>query len=188
MANMENPISIRVPKELLAELDIISEAERRSRSFLILEAVREKYGARTAAGIERVDKEIAAKKIADVSAVAERGEGAPPACAPRGKVEEGGIIGGGEKIAEEKPVPDILLPIARTPELMASLRKIAAGKVHPDDTLAKMGASGHGSGLVEPQEVDLCWRKEYNPETGQTGACGRPKGHKGKCGAWEVVD
>jgi hypothetical protein len=33
---------------------------------------------------------------------------------------------------------------------LAALREICAGKIHPDDTLAKMGAAGHGSGLADP--------------------------------------
>jgi predicted transcriptional regulator len=200
---MENPISIRVPKELLAELDIISEAERRSRSFLILEAVREKYGARTAAGIERVDQEIAAKKsrknqsddlVETVTAVTiEKGVAkvARTEMLPRKKIADNsaGVVGENPACAPmgkpDKPDMDVL-------------RAICAGNIPPNTIPVTHDGSDHfyaenfsnfeGWDKLKPVDVDLCWHKEYNPDTGQTGACGRPKGHKGNCGAWEVVE
>ena len=108
------------------------------------------------------------KKIADdlVGVVGEN-----PACAPMGK--------------PDKPDMDVL-------------RAICAGNIPPNTIPVTHDGSDHfyaenfsnfeGWDKLKPVDVDLCWHKEYNPDTGQTGACGRPKGHKGNCGAWEVVE
>ena len=111
---------------------------------------------------------VTRKKIADDSA---RVVGENPACAPMGK--------------PDKPDMDVL-------------RAICAGNIPPNTIPVTHDGSDHfyaenfsnfeGWDKLKPVDVDLCWHKEYNPDTGQTGACGRPKGHKGKCGAWEVVE
>jgi hypothetical protein len=102
-----------------------------------------------------------------------------------------------KKIAGKKHVPGVAVRLEKTsggsttlmaakvPEAtMNTLRDICAGKINNVLITPTMGADGN----FEAQEIDLCWRKEYNPDTGQTGACGLEKGHKGKCGAWEVVE
>jgi hypothetical protein len=110
------------------------------------------------------------KKIADDSAGV---VGENPACAPMGKREYGDYF----------PVIDTT-PVEDKGKVLAELRGLVAGIENNVLITPTMGADGN----FEAQEVDLCWRKEYNPDTGQTGACGLEKGHKGKCGAWEVVE
>ena len=117
-----------------------------------------------------------------------------------------------KKIAGKKHVPGVAVRLEKTsggsttlmaakvPEAtMNTLRDICAGKINNVLITPTMGADGNftgaewGKNIVDSPgfggvEIDLCWRKEYNPDTGQTGACGLEKGHKGKCGAWEVVE
>jgi hypothetical protein len=112
---------------------------------------------------------VTRKKIADDSAGV---VGENPACAPRGKSEYGDYF----------PVIDTT-PVEDKGKVLAELRGLVAGIENNVLITPTMGADGN----FEAQEIDLCWRKEYNPDTGQTGACGLEKGHKGKCGAWEVV-
>jgi hypothetical protein len=110
------------------------------------------------------------KKIADDLAGV---VGENPACAPRGKREYGDYF----------PVIDTT-PVEDKGKVLAELRGLVAGIKNNVMITPTMGEDGN----FEAQEIDLCWRKEYNPDTGQTGACGLEKGHKGKCGAWEVVE
>jgi hypothetical protein len=103
-----------------------------------------------------------------------------------------------KKIAREKPVPNIQ-PLPDKQAALDKLRGLVAGIENNVLISPTMGADGNftdaewSKDIVDSPgfggvEVDLCWRKEYNPDTGQTGACGLEKGHKGKCGAWEVVE
>ena len=125
------------------------------------------------------------KKIADDSAGV---VGENPACAPMGKRELGGKFIYGRPTSEIPPGTDVVFPVPlpenEKQEALAKLRGMVAGIENNVLISPTMGADGN----FEAQEIDLCWRKEYNPDTGQTGACGREKGHKGKCGEWEVVE
>ena len=143
---------------------------------------------------------VTRKKIADDLAGV---VGENPACAPMGKRELGGKFIYGRPTSEIPPGTDVVFPVPlpenEKQEALAKLRGMVAGIENNVMITQTMGEDGNftgaewGKDIVDSPgfggvEIDLCWRKEYNPDTGQTGACGLEKGHKGKCGAWEVVE
>lgn len=69
---------------------------------------------------------------------------------------------------------------------MEALRSICAGKLHPDDSLGRLGTAGHGSGLADVEPVELCAHLEWAPD-GEQYRCRMVAGHKGKCQPGERV-
>ena len=203
-------VSLRLDGKLVAEMDADAKRLERSRNWVIS---RRLENSRTLPPLWKVDgatgeitqipeirpgaelrplREIdlySEKKSRESSAgaVAGAGIGGTPCLSPMGKRE----------------IPDNLAPIPRTPELMASLREIAAGKINNVKISPAMGADGNfadicsacwGKGTIagcaecgvvlggDQEEVVLprCSHVEYC-EDGESYGCSRELGHKGKC-------
>lgn len=183
-------ISIRLDETVLAEVDAEALRLGVSRNLVIsrrVEKLPPLYSVDRESGVISIVPENgeSRKKIADDSAGV---VGENPACAPMGKREYGDYF----------PVIDTT-PVEDKGKVLDKLRGLVAGIENNVLISPTMGADGNftdaewSKDIVDSPgfggvEIDLCWRKEYNPDTGQTGACGLEKGHKGKCGAWEVVE
>ena len=183
-------ISIRLDETVLAEVDAEALRLGVSRNLVIsrrVEKLPPLYSVDRESGVISIVPENgeSRKKIADDSAGV---VGENPACAPMGKRELGGEFIYGRPTSEIAPGTEVVfhvpLPENDKQAVLGKLRGLVAGIENNVLITPTMGADGN----FEAQEVDLCWRKEYNPDTGQTGACGKEKGHKGKCGNWEVVE
>lgn len=147
-------------------------------------------------GEGKVADEVGAqKKIAEsLAGAGPREVGVPLACPPMGKSELAldlvaqqiagemldNLRDGGRRLEEKEKVAaeSVVAPVARTPELMASLREIAAGNTSKLNNFAQDYDS-------EPVEVDLCGFKSYNEIDGENYICGLEKhGPKVKHGEW----
>lgn len=97
--------------------------------------------------------DMAEKKSRESSAgvVAQNGVGGAPSLPPMGKSELG----------------DELSPVARSPELMASLQEIAAGNIHANHFAHDPDA--------EQAEVDLCGERFHSEVDGEWYMCGKEK-------------
>lgn len=119
---------------------------------------------------------MAEKKSRDglAGVVAQNSVGGAPSLPPMGKSELGGE----------------LAPVARTPELMASLRHIAAGNIQPFAFSGEIPEElrPRADGDYSVHEVDLCGFKSYNEIDGENYICGLEKhGPKVKHGDWIKV-